>query len=67
MKDLSDFPDAPDGSYVCDEGWLIINDEAWTEEEWRYRRKNRAYKVFKSNRTQSKSYRRGPEQQPQGA
>lgn len=31
------FPDAPPGSYVCDEGWLIIDDEAWTEDEWAHR------------------------------
>jgi hypothetical protein len=28
------FPDAPAGSYVCEEGWLVINDQAWTEAEW---------------------------------
>lgn len=32
---LLDFPDAPAGSYVCEEGWLIVGDEAWTAEEWR--------------------------------
>lgn len=31
---LRDFPDAPPGSYVSDEGWLVIEDEAWTYEEW---------------------------------
>ena len=28
------FPKAPPGSYVCEEGWLIVGDEAWTEEQW---------------------------------
>lgn len=28
------FRDAPPGSYVCEEGWLIVGDEAWTVEEW---------------------------------
>jgi hypothetical protein len=31
---LARFPNAPEGAYVCEEGWLIIDDEAWTEEEW---------------------------------
>lgn len=31
------FPDAPDGSYICEEGWLVVDDEAWTEDEWRAR------------------------------
>jgi hypothetical protein len=29
------FPNAPVDSYVSEEGWLIIDDEAWTEAEWR--------------------------------
>lgn len=29
------FPGAPAGSYVSDEGWLIVGDQAWTVEEWR--------------------------------
>jgi hypothetical protein len=29
-----DFPSAPPGSYVCEEGWLIVGDEAWTPDEW---------------------------------
>lgn len=28
------FPGAPPGSYVSDEGWLIVGEEAWTAEEW---------------------------------
>jgi hypothetical protein len=28
------FPDAPEGSWVSDEGWLVIGDEAFTEEGW---------------------------------
>jgi hypothetical protein len=31
------FPGAPDGSYVSEEGWLVVDDEAWTEHEWRIR------------------------------
>ena len=31
---MTRFPDAPPGSYVCEEGWLIVGDEAWTEYEW---------------------------------
>lgn len=33
------FPDAPENSYVTPEGWLIVGDEAWTEEEWARRNK----------------------------
>ncbi len=29
------FPEAPPGSYVSEEGWLVVGDEAWTEDEWR--------------------------------
>lgn len=32
--DRRDFPGAPPGSYVCEEGWLIVGDEAWTPQEW---------------------------------
>jgi hypothetical protein len=28
------FPHAPPGSYVSDEGWLIVGGQAWTREEW---------------------------------
>ena len=28
------FRDAPPGSYVSEEGWLIVGDEAWTLQEW---------------------------------
>lgn len=28
------FPGAPEGSYISEEGWLIVGDEAWTEREW---------------------------------
>jgi hypothetical protein len=28
------FPDAPLDSYVCEEGWLVVGDQAWTEDEW---------------------------------
>ena len=31
------FPNAPPESYVSEEGWLIVGDEAWTSEEWRLR------------------------------
>ena len=31
---MTRFPNAPEDSYVCEEGWLVIDDEAWTEEEW---------------------------------
>lgn len=31
---MSRFPDAPPGSYVSEEGWLITGQEAWTAEEW---------------------------------
>jgi hypothetical protein len=34
MTVLADFPGAPPGSYVCEEGWLIIGDQAWTLTEW---------------------------------
>lgn len=32
------FPGAPPGSYVSDEGWLIVGDEAWTLDEWTHQR-----------------------------
>lgn len=35
------FPNAPLDSWVSDEGWLIIGDEAWTEEEWQRRERFR--------------------------
>ena len=28
------YPGAPPGSYVSEEGWLVVGAEAWTEEEW---------------------------------
>lgn len=31
---IKDFPDAPAGSYVSEEGWLICANEAWTVTEW---------------------------------
>jgi hypothetical protein len=34
MSALDRFPGAPKGAYVCEEGWLIVGDEAWTEAEW---------------------------------
>jgi hypothetical protein len=34
MTRLKDFPNAPAGSWVCSEGWLIVGDEAWTVAEW---------------------------------
>lgn len=34
---LDRFPSAPPGSYVSEEGWLVVGDEAWTEAEWRSR------------------------------
>ena len=34
---MSSFPGAPYGSYVNEDGWLIVGDEAWTEREWRAR------------------------------
>lgn len=33
MKHLT-FRDAPPGSYISEEGWLIVGQEAWTLEEW---------------------------------
>lgn len=41
------FPGAPPSSYVCEEGWLIIRDQAWTEAEWRnrHRRLRRAGQI----------------------
>ena len=36
MTTLTDFPNAPSGSWICEEGWLIIGDEAWTADEWRH-------------------------------
>jgi hypothetical protein len=33
------FHDAPLGSYVSEEGWLITEDEAWTLAEWREKSK----------------------------
>ena len=29
------FPGAPEGAALTEEGWLVIGDEAWTEEDWR--------------------------------
>jgi hypothetical protein len=40
---LSDFTDAPLGAYVCEEGWLVVGDEAWTFEEWLYAEECRNY------------------------
>lgn len=34
MITRKDFPGAPIGSYVCEEGWLVVGDQAWTVEEW---------------------------------
>ena len=34
MTTRRDFPGAPQGSYVSEEGWLIVGDEAWTAHEW---------------------------------
>lgn len=34
MTTLRDFPGAPPGATVCEEGWLIVGDEAWTVHEW---------------------------------
>ena len=31
---LADYPGAPEGAYVCDEGWLCIGDQSWTIKEW---------------------------------
>lgn len=31
---LADFPAAPARAYVSREGWLIVDDEAWTVQEW---------------------------------
>lgn len=31
---LLDFPDAPRGAWVSDEGWLVLGNEAWTLQEW---------------------------------
>lgn len=35
MNDLRDFPGAPEGAFISDEGWLVLGQEAWTVEEWR--------------------------------
>lgn len=32
---IDDFPGAPPSAHVCEEGWLILGEEAWTVEEWR--------------------------------
>lgn len=34
VTDRSAFPDAPPGSYVTEQGWLVVGDQAWTAEEW---------------------------------
>lgn len=31
------FPGAPPESYVCEEGWLVCGEQAWTEREWSIR------------------------------
>ena len=28
------YPDAPAGSWISEEGWLVIGEEAWTSSEW---------------------------------
>lgn len=28
------FPGAPPGAVISEEGWLLIDDEAWTAEDW---------------------------------
>ena len=38
---LADYPGAPEGAYVCKEGWLCIEEEAWTWDEWNHRRGGR--------------------------
>lgn len=66
--DTTRFRNAPPGSYVSEEGWLIIDDEAWTAEEWNNRRwrKQDKYNVRYTNdaerlearRRASREYRR---------
>lgn len=34
MRTRDRFPQMPAGSYVCEEGWLIVGEEAWTLHEW---------------------------------
>jgi hypothetical protein len=34
MSALDRFPGAPASAYVCEEGWLVIGQQAWTETEW---------------------------------
>ena len=34
IPERSDFYAAPVDSYVSDDGWLIVADEAWTLQEW---------------------------------
>jgi hypothetical protein len=38
IQERTRFPGAPPGSYISEEGWLVYDDEAWTEDEWNCRR-----------------------------